>query len=72
MWFPDAEGGSVKDIRSGEQVPADPATWHPPEADLHPRVERTDATVTGRHPMPHRGEESTHDPHPRGRHAARR
>ena len=24
----------------GEQVPADPATWNPPAADLHPRVER--------------------------------
>ncbi len=42
VWFPDADGaaGSVKDIRSGEQVPADPATWNPPAADLHPRVER--------------------------------
>ncbi len=45
---PNGEGGSVKDIRSGEQVPADPAAWHPPEADLHPRVERTES----------RGEES--------------
>ena len=44
VWFPDdAEGsahGSVKDIRSGGQVPADPATWTPPDEDLHPRVER--------------------------------
>ncbi|HYN56215.1 MAG TPA: histidine--tRNA ligase [Motilibacterales bacterium] len=40
VWFPDAEGGSVKDIRSGAQEPADPATWTPPPADLHPRIER--------------------------------
>lgn len=49
VWFPaggDAgageggpgEGGpgEVKDIRSGEQLPADPASWRPPDADLHP------------------------------------
>ncbi len=28
----------VKDIRSGEQVPADAATWDPPAEDLMPRV----------------------------------
>jgi histidyl-tRNA synthetase len=28
----------VKDIRSGEQVTADPATWTPPAADLRPQV----------------------------------
>jgi histidyl-tRNA synthetase len=46
VWFPAEAGegpagptGSVKDIRSGAQVPADPATWSPPEEDLHPRVE---------------------------------
>ena len=34
-----AEGGhEVRDIRSGEQVPADPATWQPPAEDLHPRA----------------------------------
>jgi histidyl-tRNA synthetase len=31
-------GGQVKDIRSGEQTDADPATWCPPEADLRPRI----------------------------------
>ena len=42
VWFPaDAGAGSVKDIRSGDQVDADPATWAPPGEDLHPRVERT-------------------------------
>jgi histidyl-tRNA synthetase len=40
VWFPDGEGGSVKDIRSGSQEPADPALWTPPADDLHPRVER--------------------------------
>ena len=35
VWFVDAEGGhEVKDIRSGEQAPADPQTWAPPESDL--------------------------------------
>jgi len=43
VWFPAAgEHGEVKDIRSGEQVPADPASWAPPAEDLHPRVTRTD------------------------------
>src|SRR5690606_657768 len=41
VWFPGGAGAGqeVKDIRSGEQVPADPATWAPPEEDLRPRVE---------------------------------
>ncbi|WP_225997729.1 histidine--tRNA ligase [Myceligenerans pegani] len=30
--------GSVKDIRSGEQVDADATTWEPPAEDLHPRA----------------------------------
>jgi histidyl-tRNA synthetase len=40
VWFPGRDGGpdEVKDIRSGDQVPADPSTWSPPAADLHPRV----------------------------------
>lgn len=38
VWFPDAGQGrhEVKDIRSGDQFPADPATWNPPDADLRP------------------------------------
>ncbi len=43
VWFPGAgqDGGDeVKDIRSGEQQPADPGTWRPPEPDLRPRVVR--------------------------------
>lgn len=43
VWFPSAETGSeVKDIRSGEQVPADPDLWAPPEADIWPEVVRVD------------------------------
>jgi histidyl-tRNA synthetase len=39
VWFPQAEGGhEVRDIRSGEQIPADPAAWTPPAADLYPEV----------------------------------
>jgi histidyl-tRNA synthetase len=43
VWFPPAEGQSaagheVKDIRSGEQVAADPTTWTPPAEDLTPSV----------------------------------
>jgi histidyl-tRNA synthetase len=37
VWFP-GERHEVKDIRSGEQVPADPASWQPPEEDLRPQV----------------------------------
>ena len=40
VWFPGEGGGEVKDIRSGEQVPADAASWAPPADDLWPRVER--------------------------------
>jgi len=40
VWFiQDGGGHEVRDIRSGEQVPADPATWTPPAADLYPTVE---------------------------------
>jgi histidyl-tRNA synthetase len=47
VWFPGAadEPGSVKDIRSGAQAEADPATWAPPAEDLHPRVVRVDPTT---------------------------
>ena len=37
VWF---GAGEVKDIRSGEQVDADPDTWLPPAADLRPVVVR--------------------------------
>ncbi len=43
VWFP---GGldsqdEVKDIRSGDQAPADAQTWMPPIEDLKPAVIRT-------------------------------
>ncbi|MHA7208098.1 histidine--tRNA ligase [Arthrobacter sp. MDT1-65] len=39
VWFTSADGGhEVKDIRSGEQAPADPASWTPPVDDLRPVV----------------------------------
>jgi len=39
VWFVQEDGGhEVKDIRSGDQVAADPQTWTPPDEDLHPRV----------------------------------
>ncbi|MEV4275529.1 histidine--tRNA ligase [Actinoplanes xinjiangensis] len=37
VWFP-GEPDTVKDIRSGEQVEVDAATWQPPAADLYPNV----------------------------------
>jgi histidyl-tRNA synthetase len=53
VWFPatpervkedgtviQATGNEIKDIRSGEQVGADPATWSPPAEDLLARVVR--------------------------------
>jgi histidyl-tRNA synthetase len=39
VWFVQADGThQVKDIRSGEQVDADPAAWAPPRADLRPAI----------------------------------
>lgn len=38
VWF---GGDQVKDIRSGEQVPADPDSWLPPAADLRPAIVRS-------------------------------
>lgn len=45
VWFPAMPGedgtvgaDQVKDIRSGEQFDADPATWEPPAEDLRPLV----------------------------------
>lgn len=38
--FPGADGAApqIKDIRTGDQVDVDPATWTPPAADLRPQV----------------------------------
>ena len=39
VWFTSEDGShEVKDIRSGEQVPADPQTWTPPAEDLFVQV----------------------------------
>lgn len=46
VWFATADGDQIKDIRSGEQVPADAATWQPPVQDLRPQV------VVGDHSTP--------------------
>jgi histidyl-tRNA synthetase len=37
VWFP-GEPDTVKDIRSGDQVEASPATWTPPPEDLNPTL----------------------------------
>jgi histidyl-tRNA synthetase len=40
VWFPGLDGApdEVKDIRSGDQVPASVDSWTPPDADLRPTV----------------------------------
>ncbi len=41
VWFTSSEGvHEVKDIRSGDQAPADPASWTPAAEDLRPVVAR--------------------------------
>ncbi len=48
VWFPPTEPGddhTVKDIRSGDQEPADPDIWTPSATDLRPQV----ATPEGDH-----------------------
>ncbi|WP_137293485.1 histidine--tRNA ligase [Nocardioides dongxiaopingii] len=48
VWFTqDGDDGprhQVKDIRSGDQVDADPATWTPPTEDLRPQVVSSSST----------------------------
>ena len=45
VWFPQPDGShQVKDIRSGNQVDADPQAWQPPEHDLRPTVVSTGST----------------------------
>jgi histidyl-tRNA synthetase len=42
VWFPQSEGlDQIRDIRSGEQIPADAASWAPSVADLRPAVSAT-------------------------------
>jgi histidyl-tRNA synthetase len=38
VWFGSGDGSQVKDLRSGDQVPADVGTWAPPAEDLRPSV----------------------------------
>jgi histidyl-tRNA synthetase len=42
VWFTTEAVGAttheVKDIRSGNQVPADPSSWEPPAEDLRPAI----------------------------------
>ncbi len=47
VWFlADADNPErVRDIRTGEQQPADPASWQPPAEDLRPQVVRPGADV---------------------------
>ena len=44
VWFAgaDATTHQVKDIRSGDQVEADPSSWTPPDQDLRPQVTTKD------------------------------
>jgi histidyl-tRNA synthetase len=37
-WVLSDEGHSVKDLRTGDQVTADPAAWSPPAQDLRPTI----------------------------------
>ncbi len=41
VWFPDQ--AEIKDIRSGDQVGADPDTWTPPADDLKPQIKEPNA-----------------------------
>ena len=53
VWFPGsagAGGDEVKDIRSGDQVAADPAAWTPPTEDLRPQVISRQAENAFHHP----------------------
>lgn len=42
VWFVAPDGtAEVKDIRTGDQVPADPDHWDPPAVDLTPQIKET-------------------------------
>ena len=49
VWFAQDDGShQVRDIRTGEQLDADPAAWAPPTEDLRPRITSTSTgTSTG-------------------------
>ncbi len=44
VWFGAGHDDQVKDIRSGDQVPADPDSWRPPAEDLRPRTVRVSSS----------------------------
>ncbi len=46
VWFGGTEDGQVKDIRSGDQVAADPRSWQPPAEDLHPTIKVSTSSTT--------------------------
>jgi len=51
VWFTGTDDGhAVKDIRSGDQVAADPGTWSPPQEDLAPVVRLTSPENEETHP----------------------
>ena len=52
VWFPSPDGDSVKDIRSGDQEPADATEWAPPAADAAPFVTSTRTTTTSMEARP--------------------
>lgn len=52
VWFPSPDGDSVKDIRSGDQEPADATDWAPPAADAAPFVTSTRTTTTSMEARP--------------------
>ena len=46
VWFPQEDGShEVRDIRSGEQHRAEPATWSPPDVDLSPTIVHEEPTA---------------------------
>ena len=45
VWFGAGHDDQVKDIRSGDQVPADPDNWLPPTEDLRPRTVRVSSST---------------------------
>ena len=51
VWFPQPDGShEVRDLRSGEQVPADPTEWRPPDSALRPTVIEAQQTEPSREP----------------------
>ena len=47
VWFTTADGEHVRDIRSGEQTPADPENWAPPVEDAQVQILRSRESEIG-------------------------